>query len=305
MPPNFRNHGNYVISVAKLGRFLGRAGRGGRRLHPHRDGRRQAPGRGPDRPRRPLRRQGPRPQGRRGARQLRARLGRGREGDRARRGHARPPDPGGARLLRPPRLAPAALGARREGGLGGRGAARPGDPHDGLAAAQGAPSGTSSAAASSTRWARTSSASGSSIGLDYTDATFSCHDLLQELKTHPFVKKMLEGGKRVAWGAKTIPSGGYWSMPRSLAVPGHGDRRRRGEHGQHPDAEGHPLRDARRDVRGGGDRRGAEDATRSNFSTPTTSGCASRRSRRTSSSRATCASRSRRASSSAAPSPAR
>ena len=58
------------------------------------------------------------------------------------------------------------------------------------------------------------------IGLDYTDATLSCHDLLQELKTHPFVARMLAGGKRVAWGAKTIPSGGYWSMPKKLAVPG-------------------------------------------------------------------------------------
>jgi len=58
------------------------------------------------------------------------------------------------------------------------------------------------------------------IGLDYTDSTFSCHDALQEMKTHPFIRKMLEGGERVAWGAKTIPSGGYWSMPRSLSVPG-------------------------------------------------------------------------------------
>jgi len=58
------------------------------------------------------------------------------------------------------------------------------------------------------------------IGLDYTDSTLSCHDLLQELKTHPFVADMLEGGERVAWGAKTIPSGGYFSMPRSLTVPG-------------------------------------------------------------------------------------
>ena len=58
------------------------------------------------------------------------------------------------------------------------------------------------------------------IGLDYTDSTLSCHDLLQELKTHPFVAKLLYDGKRVAWGAKTIPSGGYYSMPRSLAVPG-------------------------------------------------------------------------------------
>jgi electron-transferring-flavoprotein dehydrogenase len=58
------------------------------------------------------------------------------------------------------------------------------------------------------------------IGLDYTDATVSCHDMLQEFKTHPFIRKLLEGGKRVGWGAKTIPSGGYWAMPRKLAVPG-------------------------------------------------------------------------------------
>jgi electron-transferring-flavoprotein dehydrogenase len=57
-------------------------------------------------------------------------------------------------------------------------------------------------------------------GLDTTDATFSCHDALQQLKTHPFVRKLLEGGERIGWGAKTIPSGGYWSMPRSLSVPG-------------------------------------------------------------------------------------
>jgi electron-transferring-flavoprotein dehydrogenase len=58
------------------------------------------------------------------------------------------------------------------------------------------------------------------VGLDYTDATFSCHDALQLMKTHPFIKKIIEGGKRVAWGAKTIPSGGYYAMPKRLAVPG-------------------------------------------------------------------------------------
>jgi electron-transferring-flavoprotein dehydrogenase len=58
------------------------------------------------------------------------------------------------------------------------------------------------------------------VGLDYTDATFSVHDALQELKTHPFVRNILDGGKRVAWGAKTLPSGGYWALPRKLAVPG-------------------------------------------------------------------------------------
>jgi electron-transferring-flavoprotein dehydrogenase len=58
------------------------------------------------------------------------------------------------------------------------------------------------------------------VGLDTTDATFSTHDALQLWKTHPFIKKILEGGKRVGWGAKTIPSGGYWAMPKRLTVPG-------------------------------------------------------------------------------------
>jgi electron-transferring-flavoprotein dehydrogenase len=58
------------------------------------------------------------------------------------------------------------------------------------------------------------------VGLDTSDATFSTHDALQELKTHKFVRGILEGGKRVAWGAKTIPSGGYWSMPKRLSSPG-------------------------------------------------------------------------------------
>jgi len=57
-------------------------------------------------------------------------------------------------------------------------------------------------------------------GLDYTDATLSVHDILQQFKTHPFIRKILKGGKRVGWGAKTIPAGGYWSMPKRLAVPG-------------------------------------------------------------------------------------
>ena len=57
-------------------------------------------------------------------------------------------------------------------------------------------------------------------GLDYRDATFSVHDVVQEFKLHPKIRKILEGGKRVAWGAKTIPSGGYWAMPEQLWAPG-------------------------------------------------------------------------------------
>jgi electron-transferring-flavoprotein dehydrogenase len=58
------------------------------------------------------------------------------------------------------------------------------------------------------------------VGLDYRDATFSCHDVLQELKDSKLVRGILEGGKRVGWGAKTIPSGGYWAMPDQLWAPG-------------------------------------------------------------------------------------
>ncbi|MGI8920569.1 MAG: 4Fe-4S dicluster domain-containing protein [Solirubrobacteraceae bacterium] len=56
-------------------------------------------------------------------------------------------------------------------------------------------------------------------GLDYTDATFSVHDVLQQFKLHPLIRGILEGGKRVGWGAKAIPEGGYWAMPR-LHAPG-------------------------------------------------------------------------------------
>src|SRR3954462_1575862 len=57
------------------------------------------------------------------------------------------------------------------------------------------------------------------IDLEYADATTSAHDLLQLFKTHPLVKGILEGGERVAWGAKALPGGGYWSMPK-LTMPG-------------------------------------------------------------------------------------
>jgi electron-transferring-flavoprotein dehydrogenase len=58
------------------------------------------------------------------------------------------------------------------------------------------------------------------IGLDYRDAELSAHDVLQELKTHPLVRKILAGGERIAWGAKTIPEGGFLSLPKRLHAPG-------------------------------------------------------------------------------------
>jgi electron-transferring-flavoprotein dehydrogenase len=58
------------------------------------------------------------------------------------------------------------------------------------------------------------------VGLDHRDAELSVHDLLQELKTHPLVSRILEGGERVEWGAKTIPEGGFVALPKQLHAPG-------------------------------------------------------------------------------------
>lgn len=60
------------------------------------------------------------------------------------------------------------------------------------------------------------------VGLDHGDASLSVHDVLQQLKLHPLVRPILEGGTRHerGWGAKTIAEGGYYSIPGSLAVPG-------------------------------------------------------------------------------------
>ena len=58
------------------------------------------------------------------------------------------------------------------------------------------------------------------VGLDYADATISGHDLLQEFKTHPFIRSLIEGGERLAWGAKTIPGGGFYGLPSRMHVPG-------------------------------------------------------------------------------------
>jgi electron-transferring-flavoprotein dehydrogenase len=57
------------------------------------------------------------------------------------------------------------------------------------------------------------------VELDYADATTSAHDLLQTFKTHALVREILAGGERIAWGAKALPGGGWWSMPK-LSLPG-------------------------------------------------------------------------------------
>jgi electron-transferring-flavoprotein dehydrogenase len=58
------------------------------------------------------------------------------------------------------------------------------------------------------------------VGLDYRDVELSVHDLLQQLKTHPRIRPILDGGERIQWGAKTIPEGGFVSLPKRFHAPG-------------------------------------------------------------------------------------
>lgn len=51
------------------------------------------------------------------------------------------------------------------------------------------------------------------VGLDYRQTGVDVHELFQKLKLHPQFRRYLEGGEMVEWGAKTIPEGGFYSMP--------------------------------------------------------------------------------------------
>jgi electron-transferring-flavoprotein dehydrogenase len=53
------------------------------------------------------------------------------------------------------------------------------------------------------------------IALEYTNPLFDPHEAFQKFKMHPFVRQILEGGKLIRYGAKTVPYGGWYSMPRN------------------------------------------------------------------------------------------
>lgn len=54
-------------------------------------------------------------------------------------------------------------------------------------------------------------------GLDYKDPLIDPHAEFQKFKTHPKIAAILEGGKMIKYGAKTINAGGYWTMPKLYA----------------------------------------------------------------------------------------
>lgn len=57
------------------------------------------------------------------------------------------------------------------------------------------------------------------VGMDYRQTTLDVHQLLQKFKTAPMIREYLEGGEMIEWGAKTIPEGGYYALPKKR----HGD----------------------------------------------------------------------------------
>ncbi|MBZ0136870.1 MAG: electron transfer flavoprotein-ubiquinone oxidoreductase [Planctomycetes bacterium] len=55
------------------------------------------------------------------------------------------------------------------------------------------------------------------VGLDYKDPTLDPHQLFQKWKTHAFLESILGDGEVLHYGAKTIPDGGYFAMPKLSA----------------------------------------------------------------------------------------
>ena len=57
------------------------------------------------------------------------------------------------------------------------------------------------------------------IGLDYKNPYLSPYDEFQQFKTHPEIKKLLTGGKRISYGARALIEGGIQSLPQ-MHMPG-------------------------------------------------------------------------------------
>ena len=57
------------------------------------------------------------------------------------------------------------------------------------------------------------------VGLDYKNTYLSPFEEFQRFKQHPVIRTLLEGGKRISYGARALSEGGYQSIPR-LTFPG-------------------------------------------------------------------------------------
>ena len=218
MPPFMHNHGNYVGSLANLCRWLADAGRGaGRRdlsglrgLRPDLPRRRLGEGRGR---RRGRHRQGRPPQGR-----LPAGHGDQRQVRLHRRGRARlarQGDPGQVRPRRRPRAAE--VRHRGQGALAGAGRGLP--PGARAAHRRLAAEGRHGGGGFLYHFGDHYVSVGFVIHLNYKNPWVSPFDEFQRFKHHPAIARYLEGGKRIAYGARAITEGGWQSLPK-LAFPG-------------------------------------------------------------------------------------
>ena len=52
------------------------------------------------------------------------------------------------------------------------------------------------------------------VGLDYQNPYLSPYEEMQRFKTHPAVKPLLEGGRRISYGARALVEGGFQSLPK-------------------------------------------------------------------------------------------
>jgi electron-transferring-flavoprotein dehydrogenase len=52
------------------------------------------------------------------------------------------------------------------------------------------------------------------VGLDYRDPRVDPHHEFQKFKTHPFIADLLKGGKMIRYGAKAMPVGGWYTIPK-------------------------------------------------------------------------------------------
>ena len=57
------------------------------------------------------------------------------------------------------------------------------------------------------------------VGLDYSNPHLSPFEEFQRFKTHPAIRNVFEGGRRVAYGARALNEGGFQSIPK-LTFPG-------------------------------------------------------------------------------------
>ena len=58
------------------------------------------------------------------------------------------------------------------------------------------------------------------VALEYADSRFDPHAAFQIWKTHPFMRNLLDGGKLVRYGAKSLPYGGWYATPRNYVDGG-------------------------------------------------------------------------------------